>query len=92
MQTKAFELAGIEIETGFAAKETGNRFIISESEKPSPYSFLTNNCSQHVGIIALAGGVFTRRFNSKVSDFNGQGYFLIISIIKICEYGILNRG
>ena len=59
MQTKAFELAGIEIETGFAAKETGNRFIISESEKPSPYSFLKNNCSQHVGKIALAGGVFT---------------------------------
>ncbi len=59
MQTKAFELAGIEIETGFAAKETGNRFIITENEKPSPYNFLKNNCSQHVGKIALAGGVFT---------------------------------
>ena len=59
MQTKAFELAGINTDIGFAAKETGERFVISEKEKPSPYSFLTNNCSQHVGEIALSGDVFT---------------------------------
>lgn len=59
MQTKAFELAGIKIESGFAAKETGERFVISEKEKPSPYNFLKNNCSQHVGKIALSGDVFT---------------------------------
>ncbi len=59
MQIKAFELAGIDKEKGFDAKETGERFIISENEKPTPYAFLSNNCSQHVGEIAHAGGVYT---------------------------------
>lgn len=30
-----------------------------EKDKPEPYSFTTNNCSQHVGIIAFAGDVFS---------------------------------
>lgn len=59
MQKKAFELAGIDKEKGFASKETGERFVITEKEKPSPYSFLRNNCSQHVGEIGLAGDVFS---------------------------------
>ena len=59
MQLKAFELAGIDLNKGHDAKMTGERFIIGELEKPSSYSFLFNNCSQHIGQIALAGDVFS---------------------------------
>ena len=59
MQTEAFKLAGIDIYKGFAAKETGEKFTITEKNKPVPYSFLKNNCSQNVGKIAFMGGVFS---------------------------------
>ena len=59
MQKKAFELAGINELKGFEAKTTGKRFPVTEETRPSPYRFLTNNCSQHVGQIAFAGGVFS---------------------------------
>lgn len=42
-----------------AIKITEERFIITEQKKNSPYSFLFNNCSQHVGKIAAAGGLFS---------------------------------
>ena len=58
MQDKAFELAGIDSEKGFAAKETGERMIISD-DRPSVYDKFDNNCSGHVGIIAEAGGLFS---------------------------------
>ncbi len=58
MQDKAFELAGIDSEKGFAAKETGERMIISD-DRPSAYDKFDNNCSGHVGIIAEAGGLFS---------------------------------
>ena len=59
MQSRAFELAGINQSEGFSAKITEERFIITEQKKNSPYSFLFNNCSQHVGKIAAAGGLFS---------------------------------
>ena len=58
MQDKAFELAGIDSEKGFAAKETGERMLIKDT-RPSEYNFLSNNCSEHVAEIAEAGGLFT---------------------------------
>ena len=59
MQAKAFELAGIDQSKGFAGKSAGERFSITEENKPTTYRFLFNNCSQDVGKIARAGGVYT---------------------------------
>ena len=61
MQAKAFELAGIDQSKGFAGKSAGERFSITEENKPTTYRFLFNNCSQDVGKIARAGGVYTYR-------------------------------
>ena len=59
MQAKAFELAGIDADKGFAGKDKNERFSITKENKPTPYSFLKNNCSQHIGQIALNGEVFS---------------------------------
>lgn len=59
MQEKAFELAGIETKTGFDARETGEKMIIGEADRPSAYNLFSNNCSEHVGIIAEAGGLYS---------------------------------
>ena len=61
MQAKAFELAGIDQSKGFAGKSAGERFSITEENKPTTYRFLFNNCSQDIGKIARAGGVYTYR-------------------------------
>jgi RHS repeat-associated protein len=60
MQTKAFDLANIDSSVGFAEENvsSGTRFNVDKS-KISHYSFLSNNCSQHVDEIANAGEVYS---------------------------------
>ena len=59
MQEKAFYLGGINSEAGFNGKTNGERWSIKTNEKPVPYNFLTNNCSQNVSEIAEAGDVYS---------------------------------
>ena len=59
MQEKAFSLCGINCEVGFNGKINGQRWSIKADKKPLPYNFFTNNCSQNVSEIALAGDVFS---------------------------------
>lgn len=63
---------------GFAGKLEGKRFLIHAEDKPTQYSFIFNNCSQHVGIIANTGNIFsTHNLVPKLQFFMDKETYLI---------------
>ena len=57
MQNEAFSLANIDPIIGHSSKTAGKLLIDKASLEP--YSFLCNNCSQHIGKIVQTGGLFS---------------------------------